>query len=87
MNISPEFRIPKIQSTDHMKLKNKEDQSVDTSLRRGSKYPWEEILRQSIEQKLKERPSRDCPTGDPSHIQTTNPDTIVDSNKCLLTGP
>jgi hypothetical protein len=23
---------------------------------------------------------------DPSHIQTPNPDTIVDANKCLLTG-
>ena len=72
-----------------MKLKNKEDQSVDTSilLRRGSKYQWEEILRQSIEKKLKERPFRDCPTGDPSHIQSLKPDTIVDFNECLLTGP
>ena len=33
--------IPKIQFTDHMKLKKKEDQSVDTSvlLRRGKKIP------------------------------------------------
>jgi hypothetical protein len=33
------LRIPKIQLTDHMKLKKKEDQSVDTSvlLRRGNK--------------------------------------------------
>jgi hypothetical protein len=46
-----------------MKLK-KEDQSVDASvlLRRGTKYSWEEIRRQSVEQRLKERPSRDCPT-------------------------
>jgi hypothetical protein len=27
----------------------------------GTKYSWEEIQRQSLEQKLKERPSRDCP--------------------------
>jgi hypothetical protein len=33
-----------------MKLK-KEDQSVDTSflLRRGTKHPWKEIQRQSVE--------------------------------------
>jgi hypothetical protein len=40
----------------------------------------------SLEQKLKERSSNDCPTWDPSHIQLPNPDTIVDANKCLLTG-
>jgi hypothetical protein len=47
-----------------MNLKKNEDQSVDTLvlLRRGSKYSWEEIQRQSLEQKLKERPSSDCPT-------------------------
>ena len=27
-----------------------------------------------------------APPGDPSHIQSQNPDTIVDVNKCLLTG-
>jgi hypothetical protein len=26
------------------------------------------------------------PPGDPSHMQSPNPDTIVDANKCLLTG-
>jgi hypothetical protein len=37
--LAQKLRIPKIQSTDHMKLKKKEDQSVDTSilLRRGNK--------------------------------------------------
>ena len=47
-----------------MKLKKKEDKGVDSSvlLRRGNKYPWEEIQRKSMEQRLKERPSRDCPT-------------------------
>jgi hypothetical protein len=52
----------------------------------GSKYPWEEIQRQSVEQRLKERPSRDSPPEDPSHIESPNSDTIVDANKCLLTG-
>ena len=28
----------------------------------GTKYPWEELQRQSVEQRLKERTSRDCPT-------------------------
>jgi hypothetical protein len=42
-----------------MKLKKKEDQSVDASvlLRRETK-----IWRQSVEQRLKERPPRNCPT-------------------------
>ena len=36
------LRIPKIQFIDYMKLKKKEDQSVDALvlLRRGIKYPW-----------------------------------------------
>ena len=39
MGISPKFRIPKIQFTDYMKLKKKEDQSVGASvlLRKGNK--------------------------------------------------
>jgi hypothetical protein len=47
-----------------MKLKKKENQSVDTLvfLRRGTKYPWKELQMQSVEQRLKERPSRNCPT-------------------------
>jgi hypothetical protein len=31
-------------------------------LEKETKYSWEEIQRQSIEQRLEERPSRDCPT-------------------------
>ena len=27
-----------------------------------------------------------APLGDPSHIESPNPDTIVNVNKCLLTG-
>jgi hypothetical protein len=27
-----------------------------------------------------------APPGDPSHIQSPNPDAIVDAGKCLLTG-
>jgi hypothetical protein len=63
-----------------MKLKKKEDQSVDASvlLRRGNKILTEQIWRQSVEQT--------APPGDPSHIQSPNPDTIEDDKKCLLKG-
>ena len=45
MDISPEAGIPKIQFAKHMKLKKKEDQSVDTSflLRMGNKIPMEGV--------------------------------------------
>jgi hypothetical protein len=33
----------------------------------GSKYPWEEIQRQSVEQSLKEMPSKTASPTDPSH--------------------
>jgi hypothetical protein len=61
--LAQKLRILKIQFTDHMKLKKK-DQSVDTLvlLRRRNKILMEAIWRQSVEQRLKERPSRDCPT-------------------------
>jgi hypothetical protein len=39
-----------------------------------------------VEQSLKERLSRDCPPGDPSHIKTPNPDPISEAKKYLLTG-
>jgi hypothetical protein len=56
-------RIPMIQFTNHTKLKKKEDQNVNPSvlLRRGTKYPWKELWRESVDQRLKER-HRDCPT-------------------------
>jgi hypothetical protein len=62
--LAPKLGIPKIQVTDHMKLKKKENQSVGASvfLERGTKYSQEQIWRQSVEQRLKERPSRDYPT-------------------------
>ena len=43
--LSQKLRIPKIQSAKHMKLKKKEDQSVDTSflLRMGNKMPMEGV--------------------------------------------
>jgi hypothetical protein len=43
--LAQKLRIPKIQFAKHMKLKKKEDQSVDTSilLRRGNKIPMEGV--------------------------------------------
>jgi hypothetical protein len=80
------LRIPKIQYTDHMKLKRKEGQSVDTSflLRMGNKIPMgedtETKCRAETEGMTIQRP------GYPSHIQSPNPDTSVDANKYLLIG-
>jgi hypothetical protein len=47
-----------------MKLKKRETTVwiLQCFLEGGSKYPWEEIQRQSLEQKLKKRSSIDCPT-------------------------
>ena len=70
-----------------MKLKKNEDQSVDTLplLRIGNNHPWKEL--QSLELRLKDAPSRDCHTWDPSHNQPPNADTIAYTSKILLKGP
>ena len=72
--LTQKLRISKIQFTDHMKLKNKEGQSVDASvfLRKKTKYSQEQFWRPSMWQRLEERPSRDYPTGDSSHKQSPN---------------
>ena len=60
--LAHKLQITKIQFTDHMKFK-KEDQSVGTSvLFRRTKYLQEQIWRLSVEERPKDRPSRDCPT-------------------------
>jgi hypothetical protein len=59
---------------------------LQSFLKGGIKYSQEEYGN-SVEHRLKERPSRDCPTwGTIPYIQTLNPDTIADAKKCLLTG-
>ena len=64
MDIIPKFGIPRIQFTDHMKPKKKEDQNMDASvlLRRVNKILTEENIEKRVEQRLKKRPSRDSPT-------------------------
>jgi hypothetical protein len=41
--LAQKLRIPNIQFAKHMKLKKKEDQSVDTSILRGNKIPMEGV--------------------------------------------
>ena len=64
--LAHKLRIQKIQFTDHMKFRNKEDQSVDASvlLRRGNKIFMGGNMETKCraEKRLKERPSRNCPT-------------------------
>jgi hypothetical protein len=94
MNITPKAilkilkRIFKIQFAKHMKLKKKEDQSVDTSifLRRGNKIPIEGVTETKCGAETEGMTIYRLPIPkDPSHIQPPNPDTIVDANKSLLT--
>jgi hypothetical protein len=67
-------------------LKKKEDQSVDASfLFRREQNIHRRRYRESVQQRLKARPSRDRLSWNSSHIQSPNPDTIVDAKKCLLT--
>ena len=46
-------------------------------------FPSKEKLGQKMNQRLKERPSRDCLPWDQSHQQTLIPDTIVGAKMCL----
>lgn len=64
MDISIKARISKIQSTEHRKLKKKEDQNVDASvlLRRGNKI----LTGGNNGTKSK---AETTPPGDPFHIQ------------------
>ena len=45
-----------------MKLKKTKVWVFWSFLEGGTKYPQEEMQRQSVEQRLKERPSKDCLT-------------------------
>ena len=81
------LKKPKIQFTDQMKLKKKENQSMDIKvlLEGGTKYPWEEIHKEWSRDQRKGHPET-VSLGNTSHIQSPNPDTVVDDNKCWLTG-
>ena len=70
-----------------MKLKKKEDQSMDTLilLRRRNNTPMEGVTETKCgaETEGMNYYPETAPPGDPSHIQSPNPDTTVDANKCL----
>jgi hypothetical protein len=70
-----------------MKLKKKEDQSVNTSvfLRRGNKIPMVGDTETNYGAETEGDHPETATPGNPFHIQFPNPDTIVDANKCFLT--
>ena len=57
---------------------------LQSFLERGTKYPWRKL--QSVEKRLKERPSWDCLTWGSIPYTVTKPRYYCDANKCLLTG-
>jgi hypothetical protein len=54
-------------------------------LRRGKKYPWEEIQRQVWSRDWRKGHPEIASPRDPSHIQLPSPDTIVDVKSIFLT--
>ena len=87
--LAQKLRIPKIQFAKLMKLKNKEDQSVDTSflLRRGKNTHGRSYRDKIWSRDWRSDHPETVPPGDPSHKQPPNPGTIAYTNKILLTGP
>jgi seryl-tRNA synthetase len=85
--LAQKFGIPKVQFTDHMKLKKKGDQSVDTFvlLRRVIKISMGGERDKVWSRNRRKGHPVTVTTVDIAHIQLSNPDTIVDANKCFLT--
>jgi hypothetical protein len=72
-----------------MKLKKKEDQSVDSSvlLRKENKILTGGNMRTKCGTDWRKGHPETASPRDPSHIQTPNPDTILDARKYLLKEP
>jgi hypothetical protein len=72
-----------------MKIKKKEDQNVDTLilLRKENKIPMGGVTETKCGAETEGKTIQRLPHLGihPSHIQSSNPDTIVDANKGLLT--
>ena len=71
-----------------MKLKKKENQSVDTSilLRRGKQNTHGKGYRDKVWSRAWRKSYLEtAPPGVSSHTESPDPDTIADANKCLLT--
>jgi hypothetical protein len=62
--LAQKLRIPKIQFAKHKKIRKTKTITwiLHSSLEWGTKYPWKELQRQSLELRRKDGPSRDCPT-------------------------
>jgi hypothetical protein len=78
--LAQKLRILKIPFAKHMKLKNKEDHSMDTSvlLRRGEQNTHGRRYRDKFwSRSWRKGHPVTVPSGDPSHIQSPNPDIIV----------
>jgi hypothetical protein len=72
-----------------MKLKKKEEQSVVVLvlLRRGDKTPMKEVTEKKYGAETEGKTIQTLPhRGDPYHIQSSTPNTIVDAKKGMLTG-
>ena len=71
-----------------MKLKKKEDQSRDTLvlLRRGNKIPMGGDAETKCGAETEEKGIQRLSHLGINPTQSPNPDTIIDANKCLLTG-
>jgi hypothetical protein len=81
VDISSETQNTQHVFTNHMKFKKKEDQRVNTLnlLRRRNKISMEGVT------ETKCGAETEGMTIQRLHIQSPNPDTFVDANKCLLT--
>ena len=86
MDLAQNLRIPKTQFTDQSSKRKTKLWILWFFFEGGTKHLWEELQRQRVEQRLKENHPETALPGDPSHIQSTDPDTIVNAKKCLLTG-
>jgi hypothetical protein len=62
--LAQKLRIPKIQFAKHMKLKKKEEQSMDTTflLRMGNKIPMKGFAETKFGAEMEGRTIRDCST-------------------------
>ena len=89
-HLEADYGMDKLQFAKHMKLKKKEDQSVDTSslLRMGNKIPMEGVTETNFVAETKAWAIQRLPhPGGPSHNQPSNADTIAYASKVLMKGP
>jgi hypothetical protein len=86
--LAQKFGIPKIQLADQMKLKKKEDHSMDSPVlcRRGNKIPMGGDTKTKCGAETEGKIIQRLTTWGSIPHRVINSDTIVDANKCLLTG-